>query len=757
MNKKSKKSRILFISSFPPRECGIATYTTDLINGITSMFSNSFECLRCELLNSNALNSETEFSINVNIREDYEFVAKNINHDPLLDLIHIQHEFGLYGGEFGENLLHFIKLIKKPMVFTFHTVLPKPSEKMKSIVQKIGNKASLITVMTKKSSLLLNEVFQIPSDKIKIINHGTHLNKWIDKEQLKTIFGVQDRFVLSTFGLLGEGKSIETAIYALPEIIKDFPNVLYLIIGKTHPNNIVEGKDSYREFLMKSVKELHLENHVNFIDQYLELQDLIKLLQATDIYLFTSKDPNQAVSGTFSYAMSCACPIVATSILHTQEILTPELGVLINIGDSKNLATATIDLLRDDVKRKAMSLNAFQKTRSSIWENVAIKHVLAYAEIINHTTSLKYDLPPLKLDHIKELTKDFGIIQFAKISIPDLDSGYTLDDNARALIFMCEYFEIYKDLEVLPYIEKYLSFIEYCQKNDGSFDNYIDKYGQVHIKNTNVNLEDSNARAVWALGFVISKNQILPNNLSKRAETVLIKCNNWINGIMSPRALSFIIRGLYSYNLTQKLESLAIQIESLAQKLITRYDINREKDWEWFEENLTYANSVLPEAMLYAYLTTGKVEYKNVAIESLDFLISKTFSDTYFKMISNKNWMHKDFQKSDHGEQPIDVTNTLQTLDIFYETFPLQKYKKLISPAFNWFLGKNHLQEIIYNPVTGGCNDGLEKENVNLNQGAESTISYLKARLIMEKIARKEILKNNNKSSFKKLHNSSKF
>jgi len=733
MNSKPLDSKILLMSSFPPTECGIATYTTDILNAISKGFSRTFTCIQCDLKRGNQTSSASDYVLNPDVREEYTKIAREVNLDSTIKLVHIQHEFGLFGGSYGNYLFDFLKVINIPVVFTFHTVLTNPDEQLRAVVKDLAFYAASIIVMTRSSIKILEEEYQIDSQKIECIPHGTHPVRWADIDRLKEKKGFRGRLVLSTFGLLGPGKGIETALKALPEIIRQRPEVLYLIIGKTHPNNIENNVDEYRNYLLGLVDELKISKNVIFINRYLKLSELLELLGATDIYLFTSKDPNQAVSGTFAYAMSCACPIIATSIPHTREILTQDAGYIINIGDYEKLAKTCMELISNKKLRKFMSFNAFQKANAYTWENTAVKHCFLYHKILKSSLPIKFDLPEIKLDHFKTLTTNRGIIQFSTIDIPDLNSGYTLDDNARALIAICMHYQLFKSEEDLKYIGIYLDFIERCQMPQGTFVNYIDKNDNVHIKNDYVNLEDSNSRAVWALGTVISLKDILPDEIGKKALTCFLKCSQWIKGVLSPRSIGYTIKGLYNYQISIPENHVRINIGNLAKNLITRYDINREKNWEWFEEYMTYANSILPEAMLYAYLSTGKESYKRAALQTFDFLLSKMFVDGQLRVISNRGWYQKGSEPNRYGEQPIDVFCLIQTLDIFYKTFNIPQYKSMMQKAFSWFLGDNHLSQLVYNPLTGGCGDGLEKENVNLNQGAESTVCYLMARLIMER------------------------
>lgn len=732
----SNKSKIVFLSTFPPTQCGIATYTQDTIKGITDVYGKSIKCEICELVDKPKEKPTQAFTLNTKNREEYAKTAEEINKDEAVKLVHIQHEFGLFSGNYGDYILDFLNAIKKPVTFTFHSVIPNPNNDLKTFVKLLLSYSNSVFVMTNKSKEILIDDYEIDEKIITYVPHGTHIVVYETPAQAKEKLNIQDRLVLSTFGLLGEGKNIETGLQALPKIIEKAPNALYLIIGKTHPNLIKDGVDTYRDKLEAIVSDLKLEKNVRFINQYLDTDELLDYLKATDIYMFTSKDPNQAVSGTFAYAMSCACPIVASKIPHTREVLTPDSGILVDIGNVDQFAEAAIKLISDENLRNEMGIQSFTKMRASSWENAAITHINTYKNLIDNPSEIKYSYPEIRLNHIKKLTTELGIIQFSKISVPDLDSGYTLDDNARALIAFCMHYKLTQDKDDLPYILIYLDFIQRCQKPKGDFINYVDQENREHIEqNAEVNLEDSNARAIWALGTVVSLSDMLPEAIIKKATKCLLNSLKWAETIQSPRSIGFATKGLYLYHTAIPNLYVAAIINKLNAKLLANYEDTATEEWKWFENYLTYGNGILPESMLYAYLITNKPVYKKAALDSLDFLISKTFVNGNFKAISNQSWHHKGSEPHEYGEQPIDVTYTIQTLNTFYNVFKTPDYKKKMKAAFNWFLGKNHLNQIMYNPVSGGGYDGLEKENVNLNQGAESSVCFLTARLLMEKLA----------------------
>jgi hypothetical protein len=529
--------------------------------------------------------------------------------------------------------------------------------------------------------------------------------------------------------LLGDNKCIETALEALPAIVQKFPTVLYLIIGKTHPEIIKTEGEKYRHFLEKKVTDLGLEKNVQFVNKYLPLNELIDYLQRTNIYLFTSKDPFQAVSGTFAYALASGCAVVSTPIPHAKELLKNGTGIIVDFQNSKQLANATIKLLSNPALLQQKRLNGLHKIVPTSWQNSAIAHI----ELINHQlkneVKLKYVVPEINLNHIKRLTTKNGMIQFSQIDVPDFDSGYTIDDNARALIAVAKHYQLTGDKSDLILIETYLRFIVSCQQEDGSFLNYMDLEGNFLDKNQDENLEDANGRAIWALGEFSAFGNLFDAFYIKMAEYYLNKSLNNITRLHSPRAISFAIKGLYHYNSHKKEVRINQLITTLADNLVSKYRGVSDDNWKWFEDYLTYGNSVLPEAMLYAHLATKSELFKKIAQSSFDFLLSVIFKKDQIKVISNQGWQIKGKSPNQFGEQPIDVAYTVMALGLFYDVFKNKKYLNKMMVAYNWFLGKNHLHQIIYNPCTGGCFDGLEEKHVNLNQGAESTVSYLLSRL----------------------------
>jgi len=735
--------KIAFISSYPPRECGIATYSKDLIDSLKMKFGESFKPVICALETDSQqpiYKEDVSFILNT----DHEFSFKNLvaelNQDQKIELVVVQHEFGF----FDKNKSAFLALLtklNKPICVVFHTVLPSPSEELREHVRAICDAAESMIVMTQSAQDILVKFYGIFEGKINVIAHGTHLVPHTNKNELKSKYKVPGRKILATFGLLSSGKSIETTLDALPKVISMHSDVLFLIIGKTHPSIIKQEGEKYRDFLKQKIMVLGLEHHVKFVNDFLPTPTLLEYLQLTDIYLFTSNDPNQAVSGTFSYAVASGCPVISTPIPHAIEVLGKEVGIIVDFNDPEQLAENINLLLTNEPMRHEMAILAQHQMAPTAWENSAIKHMNLFYKISRSQIPFEYAIPEINLAHMNKMTTEIGIVQFAIVNQPDLSSGYTIDDNARALIALCDLYEITGDHENLTLIQTYLDFISFCQQPDGSFLNYVDENKNFTNQNSETNLDDSNGRTIWALGLVMSKKGMLPIHFIHQADEILQKALPLLTSIYSTRSMAFIIKGLHYAHENRSDKKMMDIIQTCADRLVAMFQFENNESWLWYESYLSYANSIISEALLMAYLTTEEPIYREIAQRSFNFLLAKTFHKNHIQVISNKYWLEDGqnyTQQSSHkifkgGEQAIDVSYTIMALQHFYTEFGDQDYLEKMKTSFNWFLGDNSLHQIIYNPCTGGCFDGLEEKCVNLNQGAESTISYLLARLYIQK------------------------
>ena len=732
------KSWIVCLSTFPPRQCGIATFTADLTNAIDQMFGPSVEskivAMNLTEISHLPYSDKVIWEICQLREEDYANAAYKLNHLEKVRLVNIQHEFGIFGGEYGSHLLLLLKKLQKPVVTTFHTVLPAPDEKMRNVVQTIMKYSKGIIVMTNYSKELLKKDYGLDPDRIQVIPHGIHRVSYRTSEHAKSIFGFSGKLILSTFGLLNPGKGIEYVIEALPPVVEKFPNARFLVAGVTHPVVLEQEGENYRNFLIKKVYELGLNDYVSFYNTYFDINKLLRFLESTDVYLSPSLNPKQTVSGTLSYALGSGCPVISTAFAQAKEDITDEVGILIDFKNPQAFTKAIIKLLSNDQLRLQMGKNAYFRTRQMTWENVALSYLKYFSQFVPKLTLEQRKLPPIKLTHLAKLTDNFGIIQFAKLTEPDLSSGYTLDDNARALIVAALHYKKFRTHSALKLASIYLDFIYRVAKPNGYFNNYVNSNCAIdEQKNLQENSEDPSARGLYALALVSTTKQI-PKHLRKPAHSFLEQSFRKNVVFSSPRAIAFYIKALncllskWKGKKTKTLAALRYHCE----QLMTLYEKSHSPDWEWFEPYLTYSNAVLPEALLLGYKIIGKKRYLEVSEKTLNFLIEHTFKGSMYVPIGQSGWFRKGEIRQYFDQQPEDIAATVEALNTMFQATNRHHYKELANIAFNWFLGENVLRQVVYDRTTGGCYDGVGEKFINLNQGAESSISYLLARLSFE-------------------------
>jgi len=730
------KSWIACLSTFPPRQCGIATFTADLTNAIDQMFSPSVES-KIVAINFNEVSllpysNKVVFQISQPNEKDYLNAAHHLNKLERIKFVSIQHEFGIFGGEQGSHLLLFLEKIKKPVVVTFHTVLPNPNEKMLSVVQNIAKYSKGIIVMTNYSKELLKNDYGLGPNRIQVIPHGIHDVPYRTSEYAKSTLGFSGRLVLSTFGLLNPGKGIEYVIESLPKVVEKFPNVLFLVIGVTHPVVLKQEGENYRNFLINKVYELGLSNHILFYNNYFHPNHLLKFLEATDIYISPSLNPNQSVSGTLSYALGSGRPVISTAFAQAKEDITDKVGMLVDFKKPQAFSDAIAKLLSDDELRLQMGKNAYFRTRSWTWQNVALSYLKYFSRFGPELISEQRKLPSIKLAHLAKLTDNFGIIQFAKLTEPDISSGYTLDDNARALIVATLHYKKFRTPFSLKLISIYLNFLCQVTKPDGYFNNYVNPNRTVDKeRNRQENLEDASARALYALTQV-STNKQIPKHLRKKAHSIFKQSFRKNISFFSPRAVAFYIKALSCLLSKWKEPKTLATLRYHCEQLVILYNKSHSSDWEWFEPYLTYSNAILSEALLLGYKITGERKYLEVSEKTLKFLIKQVFKNDIYIPIGQSGWFFKGETRHYFDQQPEDAAATIDALNTMFQVTKKKSYKELAHKAFNWFLGGNLLGQVVYDWSTGGCYDGVGEKSINLNQGAESTISYLLARFSFE-------------------------
>jgi len=737
---KPKTPCILYVSSFPPRECGIATFTRRLTDAIDKEIAPNVKSKICAI-NSNGSSiynypRKVIMQINETEMEDYIKRAYDINKRSDIKLVNIQHEYGLFGGEQGEYLMAFLELLKKPFVITMHTVLTRPDEKMRKVGRIISEKSAGVTVMNKAAKELLNKVYGIKNKLIHVIPHGVFDVPFPSKNNAKRKLSLNGRFVISTFGMISRDKGIEYAIEALPEIVKKYPNVLYIIIGATHPQVLKDEGEKYRNMLKRLVVKHKLQDNVKFYNKYIKEKEIPDFLRATDVYVYPMLSREQASSGSLSDAMSCACPTIATKSQFAKSIINHERGTLVNFRNSKQIHDALLDLIEDKILRKEMTKNAYFYTRHMTWRNVAY----SYFDLFNHCAKImpkdKSKSPLIKLDYIDKLTDNFGMIQFANHTKPDLHSGYCVDDNARALIGCIDLHGAKQNKKLHKLINTYLNFLDFSQKSNGRFHNFI-SYQKTY--NDISESDDSFGRAIWALGKTLGSQHL---NEQQRTMTIKMfkKAYPHINKLESLRSLAFTITGLSHLYQSEHndFKDIKDSIINLADKLVAKFNTvsNTQKNaWFWFEDSLTYSNYKLPESLFRAFQITKNIEYKTIAEKSLKFLMKVTFEEKdHFSPIGQDGWYFRNGKRAYFDQQPEDASSAVEALVCAYQTSKKKLYKNKAELAFRWFLGKNHLNQMVYDEATGGCYDGLGKYSLNFNQGAESTLSYFLARLAIGKI-----------------------
>jgi len=720
------------LGTYPPRECGIATFNQDLLTSTQKLLGSDIAC-KAAALNFSPLSlyiypPEVEWKINQNSKRDYIDLAKKFNDEPLIRGIVIQHEYGIFGGKDGKNILYFTNTLKKPFIVTLHTVLPDQKSHMARVTSEIVRRANKLVVLTQRSKEILEDVHPHSMGKIKVIAHGIHDTPFSTTQIPKRKLNLEENIVLSTFGLLSPGKGLQYVIKALPAVVKKYPSLRYLVLGQTHPLVRRIDGEKYREKLQQLVIKLKLEKHVKFYDEYLDLADLLEYLKATDIYISSSINPNQAVSGTLSYALGTGRAVISTEFTQAREIITEKNGRLVPIKNPKAITLALLSLLENKDDLPNMHMQAYKSTRHMLWGNVAQEYI-----------SLLHIMPAINLAHLLKMTDDFGLFQFAKYDKPNKEYGYTLDDNARALI-VCSMLIGLVQQSKMPNLETYLNFIKKCQLPDGTFINYIDHSHKVMtIQNQKENLEDATARAMWALSEVM-KNKLVDSNSRNLAKEMFVRALPHTKKFHHIRSTGLIVKAFA--NAIQAYpglrDKLLAEIKINADFLVTEFEKNSIKTWRWFDTYLAYSNAIVPESLLIAGHVTNNSHYTDTGIAALTFLIQKTFSESRYIPIGHSHWYKKDSTRSHFDQQPEDPASMILALATALKITHDEKYRDLINICFSWFLGNNSLGVPLYNYKTGGCYDGLHPDRVNLNQGGESLVSYLLVRLAMAKLDNNE-------------------
>ncbi len=672
------------------------------------------------------------FSIDQAKQKDY-LEAANIINTSNASVACLQHEFGIFGGWDGAYVLSLISKLTIPLVTTFHTVLMNPSPNQKKIIIEIAKHSAKLIVMSNRSKEMLKDIYNVPEDKIEMIFHGTPDFSSVDSSPFKKRFKLEGKKMILTFGLLSPNKGIETVIKALPSLIADFPDITYVVLGKTHPHVFQEHGERYRESLVKLVEKLKLKHHVIFDERFVSIEELYAWLQASDIYVTPYMNKAQAVSGTLSYAIGAGNAIISTPYWHAEEVLADGRGYLFDFNDNEKLSSILRELLSDEKKLKALQKKTYNYGRQMRWAVVSAKFADLFSKVAVYKredlhkypkSSIAMRIPPFDLKHLKRLTDDTGIIQHAKYIIPERSTGYCLDDNARALMVATWAVFLFKDAQAKELQTTYCSFVRYMQRESGGFANFF-SYTRDHLEEEGS--DDSNGRAIWALGFLAWKTS--SETLRSFSLDMLTKSFRIIPKL-NLRGKAFSALGLVCYLRSFGSDEKTTELlKEITKDILEAYHRNCDGDWKWFEGLLCYDNAVIPMALFNSYSILKDEKILEVAKESLSFLEKLIYKDGKLSIIGNDGWHKKGEQKAQFDQQPIDAAAIVLAMQSAYRVTKDKEYLVKMRNAFDWFLGENDLGIPMYDIESKGCSDGLMQNGISMNQGAESTISFLLAHL----------------------------
>jgi glycosyltransferase involved in cell wall biosynthesis len=752
---KSQKSpirQIAVVGTYLPRQCGIATFTTDLCEALAGQLPDAtiFAIAVNDLNEGYPYPSKVRLEIAEQDIESYRQAADFLNSNGV-DLVLLQHEFGIFGGPAGNYVLELLRRLHMPVITVLHTVLSEPDSDQLNVLREIAQRSDRVVVMNHFATELLHDIYQVPLAKITYIPHGIPDLAFVDPNFYKDQFGAEGKVVLLTFGLLSPNKGIEYVINAMPEILKRYPDVVYVVLGATHPHVLSHEGETYRLMLQDLVHRQGLESHVVFYNQFVQLEELFRFLGAADIYITPYLNSEQIVSGTLAYAVGTGKAVISTPYRHALELLDEGRGVLVPFRDSAAIAQQVIELLANDSNRHAMRKRAYQLGRTMTWTRVAEQYLEVFAETRDEhlRTSSATGTPqrkwisqgflPLNLKHLLRLTDSTGLMQHATFSVPNYQEGYTTDDNARGLIAAIllgrlegsDAHPVSDDLST-----RYLAFLQYAFNSDaGRFRNFL-SYDRRWLED--LGSEDSHGRALWALGTVINRSDnqgfvSLANNLFTRALPA-------VQSFTSPRAWAFSLLGIHGYLKHFSSDRRVQQIRAeLADQLMHRYEVCSTVDWPWFEDILTYDNPTLSRALLLAGHAMHQNRYVEVAMNTLRWLIDIQYSERgHFVPIGCRGFYRRGGIHAQFDQQPIETYAMVAAcLDAYRITGDTSWHSqaKLIS---DWFLGHNDLQIALVDQATGACYDGLQHNWVNQNQGAESVLAFLLTSLDL-RLAEKEV------------------
>ena len=747
---------VAVVGNYLPRQCGIATFTTDLVEALSAEAPD----INCWAVAINdrpegyAYPEKVRFEINQNTLTDYSMASEFLNISQV-DIVCVQHEYGIFGGPAGSHLLKLLGEIRMPVVTTLHTVLRDPAPEYREVMCKLSDLSDKLIVMSRMAFDFLKDIYSVPEEKIAFIHHGIPDMPFIDSSFYKDKFGVEGKKVLLTFGLLSPNKGIENVLQALPSVTRKHPDVTYIILGATHPHILKAHGEEYRISLQQLLRRLNISGHVMFQNRFITLKELCEFLGIADIYITPYLEEAQITSGTLAYAMGTGKAVISTPYWYATEMLAEGRGRIVPFNNPDAMAEQIIDLLDNDIDRNAIRKKAYTFCREAIWKEVSRRYLEAFSEVQHHRSldprprhlyieNIKsitnFDLPEMKLDHLKTLTDDTGILQHATHTVPDRIHGYCTDDNARALLVaaMGRKYLPTADRRLDALSNHYLSFLLYAYNVEkGRFRDFM-TYARQWTEE--VGSEDAHGRALWGLG----RSVVFFDNPGELATTMTLfnKALKAVEHFNSPRALAFALVGIHGYLHKFSGDSEVRRIrEILADRLFNQFKNNATRSWPWLESTLSYANGKLPHALLLSGQWMQRSDMIDMGLRSLEWLLTIQTEKGHFVPIGNRGWYEKGGPKARFDQQPVEANAMIEAC---VEAFNVMRDKTWIDNAvmcFNWFLGNNDLNMPLYDPKTGGCRDGLMADGINQNEGAESCLAWLLSLMTLQKLYADEILK----------------
>lgn len=740
--------RIAVIGNSLPRRCGIATFTTDLQKAI-SMSRADLEISIVAMTDPGQAYDyppAVAFQIKDGHIDDYMRAADFLNAGQF-DIVCLQHEFGIFGGEAGAHILVLLSRLTMPVVTTFHTVLASPTVKQRAVVERIVDASSKVVVMANKGRELLRDVYLVPDGKIEVIAHGIPDVAFVGSDAAKARLGFAGKSVILTFGLLSPNKGIEVMIDAMPSILKRCADAAYVVLGATHPNLVRNQGEAYREGLMARVRELGIHDHVVFLDRFVDLATLLEFISMCDVYVTPYLNEAQMTSGTLAYSFGLGKPVVSTPYWHARELLTEGCGVLVPFGNAAAIGGEIAKLLTDDVRRQAMSRRAYAASRMMTWECTAERYMSVF-ETARHghrpkvfarsdmgSPGLRGPAPPdMQIGHFLSMCDDVGLFQHAVHSVPDRAHGYCVDDNARALLLACALNNPGEQplSEVLT--ARFAAFVQHAWNPDtGQFRNFMG-FNRTWLEDRGS--EDSHGRTLWALGEA-ARTDASPAR-RQWAAALFAQALSIAESFRSPRAWAFMLLGLDAYCAVAPDDLRAREVRhSLADRLMSCLASVETPDWVWFEEGLAYDNARLPQALMLAGMATQTPRYLDAGLRSLRWLMTQqTTAAGQFRPVGTSGFGEQRQRPRAFDQQPVEATATIAACLTAWRADGDAEWKAMATRAFAWFLGSNDLSVALVDPLTGSCRDGLHPDRANENRGGESVVCYLLGLAEMRQLAR---------------------